>query len=147
MSGKLPAESSIPENTTINHTFSPFRNTRKTNPVFSQRTVWSWHVYSPHPGKLAAGREGWHRVSGRCAPPSRVPALAPPMVPFSACDPSSPFLKGKSKRPQCKPATCCEKSENCKTALGFEACVSLWFTPRWVHQARLREITGFSCLE
>lgn len=149
---KFLEESSIPENTIINHTFPPSGICAKTS--LSSTGKWCWCGTSTHgiqEADLAAMRwritqqEGGRSAPQHGAPPSRGTSHSPWSAAVICL---LHFWNGRSKGPSENSLPVVRsRSENCKVAHSFKACASLWFTPLWVHEARLREITGFSCLK
>ena len=144
MRGKFPAESSIPENTIINHTSSPLWDMSNDSPVLAGKGAGVACV-------LTASRKSRSPAGGRrwTPPKGAPPSLCPPWLPPRCQRLWSIFsmFGRRPRRPWCSLASVRSRCENCKPALGFEACVSLWFIPHWVGQTRLREITGSSRLK
>lgn len=125
----------------------------KSDPVLRRKKVRGQHVYSQHPGDRAAPQEGRRWASHHRAPPSRVSALAPPV---GNCDPSVAvvlllhFIEGEIREAPCKPAVRCERPAwELQSCPGFRGLCKSVIHPAMglSSQARLREITGFSCLK
>lgn len=145
MRGKFPAESSIPENTIINHTSSPLWDLSNDSPVFSRKRCWCG-VCTHGIQEIPQPSRGSALDSPQGCPTITVSTLAPPTMSAAVIYLLHVFER-RPRRPWCSLASVRSRCENCKPALGFEACVSLWFIPQWVGQTRLREITGSSRLK
>lgn len=111
------------------------------------------HVLT-HSGSRSSSSETGSHLAGKsalnCLP--WCPTITGPHrnspAPFSDGAPSPSFEKAV---PEARVRSNCpimrSQSGHCRAAHSLKACVRLWFTPQWVCQARLREITGFSCLK